>query len=99
MNEGQTLFDIAKIIGTVTGAVIICYVIKLFVHIILINRTIEKYCRERDDEIEETKHAGGTTAGFQSAKISITERYDKKINPLLRRKGYIFDILPLIPKK
>ena len=93
------LTDVVKVVGAVTGVVVICYFIKLVVHVVLINTTIEKFHRQREEELEKAQNPGMTISGFETIKKTITEKYDKKLNPLPRRKVYIFDILPFIPKK
>lgn len=90
--------EIGAVVIGVTFCVGVIYIIKLFFHIVCINDKIEILTQARDLEIKQSKHAGGTISGFESAKKAITERYSEKIDSLNRRKGYILDILPFIPK-
>lgn len=85
--------------GAVMVAVAGIYFFKLFFHIVIINGKIERLILTRDKEIREYRSPGMTIPVFESHKKYLTEKYNEQIEPLIRKKGYIFDILPFIPKK
>jgi hypothetical protein len=93
-------FEIGSIVIGISAFIIVCYGIRLLFLIVNTNCKIENLYRQRDKEIEEETTSPGITTGIAEAKKKyITEKYQKMIDPLVRKKGYVFDILPLIPKK
>ncbi len=98
--QAINIFDLLKVIGTVTAIVISLYYFRLIFETVRINDQIERLFQERDQEIKEkTSTPGMTVPGVEAIRAAITEKYEKLIRPLIRKKGYIFDILPFVPKK
>ena len=92
--------EVGKVIVGIISFVVVCYGFRLLFLIVNTNRKIESLIRERDKKIEEeTSHVGMTISVADAIKIKRTQEYEKKIAPLIRKKGYVLDILPLIPKK
>ncbi len=88
-----------EVVIGVTLFVVVIYTLKLFMHVVHINDVIERLIQQRDAEIKGVKTSGMTIIVFESIKVTITEKYSDMIDPLVRRKGYILDILPFLPKK
>lgn len=93
------LNEIGTVSLGVTIFVFIVYTFSLFLRVVIINDEIERLNRARDKEIEEVHTPDLTVAIFDAKKEYITEKYNKLINPLIRKKGYMFDILPFLSKK
>ena len=95
-----TLFDVMEVVGGVIFCVVVLYIIRLFILVVMTNTKIEKIYRERDRKIESyRKLEGMTIAVAEAQQIHLTEQYEKLIGPLVRKKGYILDILPFLTKK
>lgn len=91
-------------IGTVFLGVLVfvctIYAVRLLLGIVIINDKVEKLRRKRDVDIKNARSVPGlTTAIFEAQKKNITEKYKELINPLLRKKSYMFDVLPFLSKK
>lgn len=93
-------FDVGSVIIGVILFVAACYGVRLLFLIVNTNRKIEYYHEKRDREIEEATNRPGLTIDVVNTKKNhLNEKYQKLIDPLLRKKNYIFDIIPFIPKK
>jgi hypothetical protein len=94
------LHDFLWIIVSVSSFVIVCYYIKSIFHIVIINGKIESLHQGRDKEIEKQTSTPGVPSSINDIKREhITKEYQKKIDVLDRKKSYIIDILPWLPKK
>ncbi len=95
-----TYIEISQVFVGVTIFVVTIYFLKLIVQIVLINDQIESLTQDREKEIKYEKGVEGMIlAVFDSKKGAIVEKYSEKIDPLVRRKSYILDIIPFFRLK